>query len=247
MPSHNSTPQDVPTKTCTTCGQEKPATAEYFTRYKASKDGFRSQCKVCKKLADDAYREANREKERQRGRKYYDANREKVRARNNNWNKEHRQRMTEYQREWRAENEEEVKEKARIYRQLKHDRYAELTREWREANRERYNAWQRKHRAANRQKSRFMGTYYQRRRKARKQAAEGTHTPEEIQQQYQRQKGCCYYCGEKVGNNYHVDHIVPLSRGGSNDISNLVIACPTCNLRKHDKLPHEWPEGGRLL
>lgn len=44
-----------------------------------------------------------------------------------------------------------------------------------------------------------------------------------------------------------VDHVVPLVKGGSNGPDNLVIACSTCNLRKNDKLPHEWPEGGRLL
>jgi 5-methylcytosine-specific restriction endonuclease McrA len=41
--------------------------------------------------------------------------------------------------------------------------------------------------------------------------------------------------------------VVPLSRGGSNGPENIVIACPTCNLAKKDKMPHEWPEGGRLL
>jgi 5-methylcytosine-specific restriction endonuclease McrA len=40
---------------------------------------------------------------------------------------------------------------------------------------------------------------------------------------------------------------VPVSRGGSNDISNIVLACPSCNLQKGTRLPHEWPEGGRLL
>ena len=85
------------------------------------------------------------------------------------------------------------------------------------------------------------------RRRARLLGAVGTHTGSEIRAQYKRQRGACYYCGVEVGKEYHVDHVVPLSRGGTNDISNLVIACPTCNHKKHARLPHEFSEGGRLL
>ncbi|MDH3455206.1 MAG: HNH endonuclease [Gemmatimonadota bacterium] len=35
------------------------------------------------------------------------------------------------------------------------------------------------------------------------------------------------------------DHIVPLSRGGTNDWSNVVTACSTCNTRKGNRLPEE--------
>jgi 5-methylcytosine-specific restriction endonuclease McrA len=85
------------------------------------------------------------------------------------------------------------------------------------------------------------------RRRAQKSNSEGTHTADDIERQYKSQKGNCYYCGVKVGKKYHVDHIVPLGRGGSNGPENLVIACPFCNVSKSDKLPHEWAQGGRLL
>lgn len=82
---------------------------------------------------------------------------------------------------------------------------------------------------------------------ARKFGAKGRYTPEDVLTQYTRQKGHCYYCKKRVGKQYHVDHIVPLARGGSNGPENLVIACPTCNLRKGFKLLHEWTEGGHLM
>lgn len=107
-------------------------------------------------------------------------------------------------------------------------------------------AYRRKHDDANRELVRS----YTRNRMALKKKAPGSHTIEDVKRQYDRQKGKCYYCGKKLGtgkNAYHVDHIIPLSRGGSNDISNLVIACPQCNVSKQDKLLHEWLEGGRLL
>jgi 5-methylcytosine-specific restriction endonuclease McrA len=88
---------------------------------------------------------------------------------------------------------------------------------------------------------------YKHNKRARKKAAQGTHTHQEIQEQYKRQKGKCYYCSIKLGKEYHADHVVPLSRGGSNDISNIVLACPFCNESKGAKSPHEWARGNRLM
>ena len=49
----------------------------------------------------------------------------------------------------------------------------------------------------------------------------------------------CVYC-DAEGDDLHVDHIVPVSRGGSNHIENLAPACPRCNVSKGGRLPHEW-------
>lgn len=86
-----------------------------------------------------------------------------------------------------------------------------------------------------------------RRQRARQFNAKGTHTKEDIERQYAAQKGQCYFCRRDVGDGYEVEHLVPLSRGGTDDPSNLVIACPDCNRQKGTKLPHEWSPGGRLL
>ena len=110
-------------------------------------------------------------------------------------------------------------------------------------NAEREAQYQRVYSSANSEKKRAQ----KHNRRALERGADGWHTREDIQIQYERQKGKCYWCGEKVDKGYHVDHVVPLSRGGSNWPDNLVIACPSCNQSKSDKLPHEWIEGGRLL
>lgn len=63
-----------------------------------------------------------------------------------------------------------------------------------------------------------------------------------------KQAKVCYWCGAKCARKYHVDHYTPLKKGGRHEASNLVIACPTCNLRKHAKDPLMFArEVGRLL
>lgn len=46
----------------------------------------------------------------------------------------------------------------------------------------------------------------------------------------------CHYCGEIVsGRNLHVDHFLPRSLGGTDDLSNLVYACNSCNATKRHR------------
>ncbi len=54
----------------------------------------------------------------------------------------------------------------------------------------------------------------------------------------------CMYCGRasielKPREALTRDHLIPLSRGGANEWTNVVTACSTCNARKSNRLPHE--------
>ena len=50
---------------------------------------------------------------------------------------------------------------------------------------------------------------------------------------YKSQKCKCMYCGKKIQLDYmHIDHKTPLSRKGSNNLSNLHLICAPCNNRK---------------
>lgn len=54
---------------------------------------------------------------------------------------------------------------------------------------------------------------------------------------YERDAYRCRYCGgyERL----EIDHIVPVSQGGDNNIENLATACKECNRRKHANTPEE--------
>lgn len=88
-----------------------------------------------------------------------------------------------------------------------------------------------------------------RNRRARLLNVGGSHTTADIERIYREQRGCCAWCRKKVKfGERHVDHIVPVHKGGSNDPANLAISCKTCNHRKSAKDPLDFArELGRLL
>jgi 5-methylcytosine-specific restriction endonuclease McrA len=53
-----------------------------------------------------------------------------------------------------------------------------------------------------------------------------------------RYRGCCAYCGKH--GNLTADHCIPVSRGGSNYIGNILPACMTCNSSKNARTIMEW-------
>lgn len=73
-------------------------------------------------------------------------------------------------------------------------------------------------------------------RRGRKAAAAGDASPAQIAARVAYYGGKCWMCGRPYE---HIDHVIPLSRDGSNWPANLRPACSTCNSRKGSKLPKE--------
>jgi 5-methylcytosine-specific restriction endonuclease McrA len=145
--------------------------------------------------------------------------------------------------------------KSKLYFENK-DHYRQLERDWVDKNRERKNELAREDyrshkikRKATKKKwkvgNRALLSVYDAKRRTARKANGGSHTADDVMLQYRSQNGLCWWCGVSVGTDYHVDHRVPIDRGGSNDARNICITCPYCNLSKKNKLPHEW--SNRLL
>lgn len=49
----------------------------------------------------------------------------------------------------------------------------------------------------------------------------------------------CYWCGQYT-DHPSPDHLIPLARGGTNGIKNIVCSCRTCQSRRQDKLEEEY-------
>ena len=76
------------------------------------------------------------------------------------------------------------------------------------------------------------------------------YSDDELNYIYDKNKGYCWHCDKKLSfRNYgivgargawEVDHSVPLSRGGTDYLQNLVPACITCNRGKQDLKTREY-------
>lgn len=56
----------------------------------------------------------------------------------------------------------------------------------------------------------------------------------------------CYYCS--VAHSIcelHIDHVIPLAKGGKHSLENLATSCADCNFSKNAKLPHQWGRIGQ--
>ena len=60
----------------------------------------------------------------------------------------------------------------------------------------------------------------------------------------------CEYCRmhqSLQGATFHVEHVIPLSRGGHSQIDNLAWACPSCNLHKANRIDAIEPDTGNRV
>lgn len=236
-------------KTCSQCGNTFPATSEFFyPDPRIKKDGFKNPCKACHKA------KANTPEERARKAAYMKAYSQSEHGREVNRISADKpeNRIKKSIRDKKRRTTSEFKEKQRpIDRAYYHqpENYDRI--------RAQQKAYYTKPEALEHRKAYLQSRYgtpewkalksaHRHIRRAHKNAAPGKYTAQDVQAQFQRQKGKCYWCHKKL-TTYHVDHIIPLSRGGSNWPDNIVMACPTCNCSKHNKLPHEWERGGRLF
>lgn len=63
----------------------------------------------------------------------------------------------------------------------------------------------------------------------------GGFTSKEWQSLILKNNSCCFYCGKNE--KMTIDHFIPLSKGGSNYITNIVPACKSCNTAKGSLMP----------
>jgi len=70
--------------------------------------------------------------------------------------------------------------------------------------------------------------------------SDGTINRKAIEDLYRKQQGLCAISGESLESGYHIDHIIPLSKGGEHSIKNVQLLLPHVNLYKSNKLDYEY-------
>lgn len=125
---------------------------------------------------------------------------------------------------YEAQNIERIRERARI-----RSARVRATEEGREYNR----AWW----EANKQKHRLY-QHVRRHRKANNPGSVGV-SERDWNRLVSRYLSCCAYCDVRV-DEPHMDHVIPLARGGRHAIGNVLPSCRSCNVRKSSTLLSVW-------
>lgn len=257
--------ESVSQKLCKRCGKSYPATEEYF---KASRHGnLSSPCRNCYREIKAEWRKNNPEKVKQhkkdsherhretdnaRVKRWVEANPERVRELNRQYRLDHLEERRAYEAQWQRDNPDKVKERNRRWIERHPERARESIKRRAIAYRQSVHGRARRqmmrdlHRDEERayNRMRYLTVPGERERQLVKaherRMVEGSFTPSDIRTLYDEQEGRCAYCGITLHGQYHIDHLIPVSRGGTNNPENLRLACPSCNLSKAARLIEEW-------
>lgn len=206
-------------KACTSCKKAKPI--EDFGRHKLCSGGINSMCKACNREKSQAWRKQNPDREKSSAKAYRAANKAKVKA---------------VKAAYYAANASKVKASVAAWRKSNPEKAKEYGDRWIADNKEKVRANLAAWRAANPDQSRAQVHNY----RAKKRAAGGVLSKGLSQRLFLLQKGRCPCCGERLGDDYHMDHIVPIALGGANVDGNIQLLRQRCNNQKHAKHPVEF-------
>jgi hypothetical protein len=218
-----------------------------------------------------AYYAEHKEEDNARSKRWRDNNREHHNAKSRQYYSEHKDEISEKGKQYRRDHKEEVSEKSKLRYQRNRERVRATQRRYYQKNKEAIYKHQRVYNQQHLEQARGYSRKYYRTEKgrlvscasyqryiARKKGAKGNLSKEQLLRKLKAQKFRCYYAAwghakfERRNGRYiyHIEHTVPISRTDEqprHDMDFIVLACPTCNLSKGAKLPHEWPQGGRLF
>ena len=197
-------------KTCTKCTTEKEITE--FRKRAGASDGLNSQCRSC---------ESAQKKE------YYLNNKEEILLKNKSYSSTPigRQKGLEYRRnQYEKRDKKTLKEKAHNYYIKNREKIKKQAAEYKKTAEG----------IASTKKMRIQ-------RSLINVTSDNTVTASALTKLREVQSNCCYYCNLTLleGSSTHLDHYVPLSKGGQHSIFNVVWSCASCNLKKGAQMPVE--------
>lgn len=220
-------------KRCSKCGMSQPLTE--FGPDKRASDGLSSSCRRCARVAWIGRKDRQNELKRIRNQE----NPERART----YRQKHRARRTAYNVAWYKQLKQTNPEAYRIlmarrklyqhsgnaWKQSHKDAVREYLRGWKQANKDKV----RQHRRTLYRKNPMSFLIREHRRRARMLSNGGSYTQKQWAALCDWFGNACLRCG--VTGRLTVDHVIPIARGGTNDIANLQPLCGSCNSGKKDR------------
>lgn len=213
------------TKICNSCGIEKPYDA--FYKNKKSDDGYFWRCKQCEKIRQRIYQKKHNTLINAHMRAKYamldESKKEILRDKCRNYRNRNYEACLKREKEYHTKNKSKRNKSCRAY----YTKHREEILNKRNKTRDSINnkIWRMSH--PERCKLRDD------RRRAREANAAFI---EDINRNdiYLRDKGICSLCGKKIklSDTWHIDHTVPLSKGGEHSYRNVGISHKECNIKK---------------
>lgn len=196
--------------------------AERFTK--------NATCTICQRTKQLTWQKNNVAKRVATNKRYRDNNREIVRA---------------FGRAWASRNKQKVSEKNKSFRTKHPDRLRAARKRWAANNPDKVRA----HRRAYYYQNKSLVQERNNIRRASRRAAGGRYSTKAIHEISSAQRNRCAYCRVLLSKTKrHIDHIIPISKGGTSDRRNIQLLCQTCNLEKHARDPIDFARlKGRLL
>lgn len=189
-----------------------------------------------KRAYNAAYRAAHLDEERQRRRAWQTVNRERYLAKLAAWRAANPDRVRANNAAHWAANRDDRRAYNVAYHAANRVRLCAEARAYYVANLAAKRAYEAAWRVANRATKRNQNSN----RRAMKREAGGKHSVADVLALFKLQHGKCAHpwCAKSLASGYHVDHVIPLSHGGSNDRRNLALLCQPCNNKKwaHDPI-----------
>lgn len=168
--------------------------------------------------------------------RYYAANKDKILARQSAYRAEHPGKEKERSAKYRAANPESKKASTDKWAAANKDKIKAMNTTYIAAYPERKKASSAKYRKANPGKR----IIYEQNRRAIKRDSGGNLSHGLASKLLKLQHGKCPCCNQPLGDDYHLDHIMPLALGGPNIDSNIQLLRQRCNNQKHAKHPIDF-------
>lgn len=214
-------------KNCLSCQKWLPLN-EYNTD-NSKRDKLNIYCKLCRKQK----RAIKAKKFNARRREEYVKSPEKILERNKQWRNANKDEINRRCREKRAANPEKYRKQDRDFYKNNREQIIEKTRQKRAKNPHKHRYWNRRWSKRNPEKR----TIQRQKRRALLNKSNGAYTVEQWEQLKRKYGYRCLKCNRHEPEiKLTGDHVVPLSKGGSNTIDNIQPLCIQCNSGKKDKI-----------